>query len=280
VAFAFAVTLEPERMAAILTLTGIPAGADTFTITRTAPSGNSADVRGASDAAVTGATMILRDYEAPFDLDLDYEVTVWDGATVVATATATFHIDYAPECDAWLVDLAHPTNSLPATIQSLTELTFDQPAGVHQVLERRAPVLTTLPAHTPTGELIVLADTLAERDRMRNLFGSGYPFLLRTDPLQGIGNMYLGLTAFIEERILADGYAPQRRFRVACVQVERPDPAVYVPVAPNTYENVRATWATYGDLLAAVGTYEQLAYTYPADPEAGSTAMPWPPDDV
>ena len=184
------------------------------------------------------------------------------------------------ECPAWLVDLARPTNSLPAVIESMRELNFDAPAGVHRVLERRAPVMTTLPAYTPTAELVVLSDTLSERDRMRNLFGSGYPFLLRTDPLEGIGNMYLGLTQFVEERILSDGYAPQRRFRVACVQVERPDPGVFVPTAPNTYQNVKDTFATYQELKDTVGTYDQLAYTFPDDPDAAGAFVPWLPDDI
>jgi hypothetical protein len=278
-AVALAATVEPDRLSVRLETTGIPAGADTYTITRTAPSGNEAGVRGATGAPVTGVTMIARDWEAPFDLELVYTVTVYDGVTVVGTATVTVTVPWA-QCPAWLVDLARPTNSLAAVIESMRELNFDAPAGVHRVLERRAPVMTTLPAYTPTTELIVLADTLSERDRLRNLFGSGYPFLLRTDPAEGIGNMYLGLTQFVEERILTDGYAPQRRFRVACVQVERPDPAVFVPTAPNTYQNVKDTFATYADLLAAVGTYDQLAYTFPDDPDAESALVPWLPDDI
>jgi len=274
-------SVDPGRLDVRLQVDGIPAGADTYTITRTAPSGNVAGVRGATDAPVAAGatTMIVRDWEAPFDLELTYTVTVYDGTTVVGTATATITVPYG-RCPAWLVDLARPTNSLPATIESMQELDFDAPAGVHRVLERRAPVMTTLPAYTPTTELIVLADTLTERDRMRNLFGSGYPFLLRTDPRQGVGNMYLGLTEFVEERILADGYAPYRRFRVSCVQVERPDPAVFVPLAPNTYQNVKDTFADYAALQAAVGTYDQLAYTFPDDPDASGVFVPWLPDDV
>lgn len=277
-ALALTVSLEPDRLSARLDVTGIVAGADTFTITRTSPSGNVAGVRGAVDAAVTSTEELVRDYEAPFDLALVYKVTVYDGATVVGTASVAFTIPFA-ECEAWFVDLARPTNSLELTVENLAELAFEAAAGVHRVLNRRAPVLTTLPAWTPSGELSALTDTLAERDAMRDLLGSGYPFLLRTSPELGIGNIYFGVTGFVEERFLALGWAAERRFRIAVVQVERPDPFVYVPLAPNTYANVKASFATYAALKAAVGTYDELAYTFPAGTVA-SPINPWPPDDV
>ena len=96
----------------------------------------------------------------------------------------------------------------------------------------------------------MLTTTLAERDRVRLLLGSGYPFLLRAGDELGIGNMYLGVTEFVEERILTLGSAPYRRFRIATIEVEQPDPEIYVPLAPNTYAIVKATYATYALLKA------------------------------
>jgi hypothetical protein len=277
-AVALAAALEPDRLSVRLDVSGIPAGATTYTIERLSPSGNTAGVRGAVDTPVTGTTAVARDYEIPFDTQVVYTVTVHQNTTVVGTATATFTVTYTG-CDGWLVDIARPTNSLPVTIESIHELEFEVAAGVHRVLNRRAPVVTSLPAWTPKTELVVLTDTQPERDRVRALYGTGYPFLLRTDPAQGVGNMYLGLTDFVEERFLAAGDAPQRRFRAACVQVERPDPGLFVPAAPNTYANVKASYATYAALKAAVGTYDQLAYTFPANPDA-APSPPWLPDDI
>jgi len=278
VALALTLALDPARMAVRIQLDGIPAGADTYTIERKAPSGNVAAVRGADGAVVTGASAVVRDYEAPFDLDLVYTAWVYDGATALETTSAPFRVEYG-DCPAWLVDLARPTNSLVVTIESLRELAFGVAAGVHRVLARRAPVMTTLPAWTPTSELVTVHRTLAERDRMRALLGSGYPVLLRTSPEQGIGNMYLGVAGFVEERIFTLGDADERRFRTSVVQVERPDPGVFVPTPPNTYAVVTATYATYAEMQAAVGTYDGLAYTYPDDPEA-APITPWLPDDV
>jgi hypothetical protein len=270
------VTPDTDRYAARLQVDGVPAGADTFTINRTSPSGAVAGVRGAVGAPVGIPTEIVRDFELPLDVPVTYTVTVWDGATVVGTATVVFTITWG-ECPSWFVDLARPTNSLALTIESMVDLDFEAAVGVHRVLNRRDPVLTSLPSWTPSSELLVLTDTLSERDQMRALLGSGYPFLLRTTPELGVGNMYLGVTGFTEERFLTPGVAPERRFKVACVQVARPDPALYVPLAPNTYANVKAEFATYAALKAAVGTYDQLAYTYPT---GSSPVIPWLPSDV
>lgn len=276
-AVALTATAEPERDAVKLDVSGIPAGADTLTIERHSPSGNAAGVRGAVDRAVSGTTFSIRDYELPLGLSVHYVVTVYDGATVVGTASADFLIPYS-ECDAWLVDLARPTNSLQVTIESLTELAYSVPSGIHRVLDRRAPVVTALAGWTPSAELIVLTDDLEQRDKARYLFGSGYPFLLRTSPEQGVGNIYFALSEFVEERFLTLGTAAERRFRVACVQVERPDPGIYVPLAPNIYSNVKTTYASYTALKAGVASYDALAYSYPAG--VTNPLPPWPPDDI
>jgi hypothetical protein len=277
VAVALQATLESEKLAARLEVTGIPAGADTLTIERTSPSGSVAGVRGGVDAAVTGTSFLIRDYELPLDTTVTYTVTCYDGTTNVGSASAIFAIVYG-ECDAWLTDLARPTNSLQVRLESLAALAHTVPSGIHRVLDRRAPVVTALVAWTPSTELILLTETLDERDAVRALFGSGYPVLVRTTPEQGIGNLYLALSEFVEERFLTEGDAPERRFRCTCVQVERPDPAIYVPLAPNTYANAKATYATYADLKAALASYDELAYTYPTG--VTSPITPWLPDDV
>lgn len=275
------VTLDPARAAALIDVAGIiTAAGSTYTIERAAPSGNVAAVRGHAGADADAPEVIARDYEIPLNLAVVYTVTTYDAAgNPLAGATAApFTVDWML-CESWLVDIARPTNSLTLVIESLDALTFDFASGVHRVLDRRAPVLTTLPAYTPSGELILLTDTLEERDLVRTIIGNGYPVLLRTSPDLGIGNLYLGVTQFIEERFLSRGDQPERRFRLQTVQVERPDPSIYVPLPPNTYANVQATYATYADLQAAVGTYDQLAYTWPATVQPNPIA-PWLPDDV
>ena len=278
-ALALSVALEPVKLGAILTASGLPAGTTTLTIERTSPSGAVAGVRGAVGVATGGASSFTaHDYELPLDTTVSYKVTAYNASGAsLGTASAIFSIVYGL-CEAWLVDIARPTNSLQLVIESMVELDFGLPSGIHRVLDRRAPVVTALPAWTPSSELVVLTETLQERDQLRALLGSGYPFLLRTEPEQGIGNMYLALSEFVEERFLTPGVASERRFRISVVQVERPDPQVYVPVAPNTYANVKASFATYAALKAGVASYGDLAYIYP--PGTTSPIIPWLPDDV
>lgn len=271
-------SLDAERDGVLLSVSGLPGTGRTLTITRTSPSGNVAGVRGAVAVAFSGTSFLARDFEAPLDTDLVYAVTVYDaGGAQVGTASTAFRIPYS-DCAAWLVDLARPTNSLQVVVESLTELDYSVPSGIFRVLDRRAPVVVALPAYTPGTELVVLTTTELDRDKCRYLFGSGYPFELRTDPTQGVGNMYLAGSEYVEERFLSLGSAPERRFRVTAVQVDRPDPAVYVPLAPNNYANVKATYATYAALKAAVATYDALAYAYPSG--VANPLPPFPPDDV
>ena len=276
---ALEVTRDPSRENALLTLTGILPAAVTFTIERTSPSGNTAEVRGAVDAPTGGeTTAIVRDWEVPFNVEVDYLATFRDsGENIIDDAEATFTLEYQG-CEAWLVDLAEPTNSLAITIASFAELDFAVAAGVMRVLDRRAPVLVTLPAWTPEGELVLLTDTLVQRDQVRMLLGSGYPILLRTVPEQGVGNMYLGVTDFKEERFLTLGDAPQRQWTVDVVQVERPDPSVFVPVPPTVYAVVAADFDDYADLLDQAHTYDQVAYWDFTG--AASGTLPWLPSDV
>jgi len=273
------ITREATRENALIAIHGAAATAVTFTLERTSPSGATVAVRGAVDADLEGDPTLVRDWEVPFGVPLTYRATFYNasGAVVGTGASATFTLDYTG-CPAWLVDMARPTNSLAITIESFTPLDFEVGAGVIRVLDRRAPVLVTLPAWTPDAELVVLTDTLAQRDQVRSLLGSGYPFLLRTVPEQGVGNMYLGVTDFKEERILTLGTRPQRRFAIEVVQVERPNAAVFAPVPPTTYSQVAAIFANYADLLAQVGTYDALAYwTFDG---AASGTLPWLPSDV
>jgi hypothetical protein len=242
-------------------------------------SGNLVNVRGQVAVPVTTDEVSVRDWEVPLNIPVQYSVFSYDSAgnQIGSVWAPAFTVTWT-QCEAWLVDLARPTNSLPVEIVSFTELTFDIANGVHRVLGRRPPVVTTLPAYTPAGELDVLTETLVERDQVRNILGSGLPFLLRTTPDLGIGNMYLAVTQFVEVRLMQLGDRPQRQWRISVVQVERPDPSVIVPTPPNTYQNVKDTYATYADLLTAVQTYDGMLYTY--TPGQVSPIQPWPPDDV
>jgi hypothetical protein len=63
------------------------------------------------------------------------------------------------------------------------------------------------------------------------------------------------------------------------VQVARPDPGLFAPVAPLTYQARLEQWATYRAVVALGVSYQDLAYV-DADGPASPGGLPWLPDDV
>jgi hypothetical protein len=275
---ALTATLEPEVKDVRLDYTA-PAGAATVTFSRAGPSGVAASVRGWQDTPVTPGGVIARDFEAPIGVPLTYTATAENAAgTVIDTQTATITIPSAGCSDTWLNDLARVANSMVVAIESLPELDHPVPASVHEIITRRAPIVTSDIAHTPSLELSVLTDDLDARDQCRAILGNGVPVLLRTPPEDGIGNLYLSVLGFREQRIVTSGTVPARRFVVTGRQVQRPDPALYAPIGVAIYSHVTATFASYTALKAGRANYDAVLYDWAGS--APSDIVPWPPTDV
>lgn len=273
------VSIEPARKAVRLDVTA-QSGDTVLQVWRVGPSGVPAMVRGWESGVVVGAApVVVRDYEAPLGVALAYYLRAGPGAPAGAVWGPEAVTIEAEPCEVWLVDLSRPINSIRTEIQSLAELEYRVDAAVHYVIGRRAPVVTSLPANTAAGELVILTDDLGLAEIARSILGSGAPFLLRTTPELGVGNLYLAALGIVEGRIVPAGAAPWRRFRVAFVQVERPDPVVFVPLAPVTWAEVEAEYASWADVQAGVLTWDQLASTFPVMP-GGDPAVPWLPADV
>ena len=270
--------VEPEVKSVRLDYTA-PAGTATVTFSRTGPSGTPAAVRSWQDATAVPGAVIARDFEAPLGVPLLYTATAKNSAgTVIDTQTATVTVPAAGCADTWLNDLARVQNSMLVAIESLPELEHPVPAGVHEVIARRAPIVTSDIAHTPNFELSFLTVTLDDRDQARAVLSNGVPVLLRTPPEDGIGNLYFSVLGFREQRIVTLGTIPDRRFVVTARQVQRPDPVLYAPFGIATYAHVKATFATYAVLKAERVSYDAVLYDWSG--AAPSDIVPWPPDDV
>jgi hypothetical protein len=274
----FTAIVEPAYQNVMLTYT-VPAAGDQVTLSRTGPSGAAAVVRGWSDQAVAGGgTITARDYEAPIGVPLVYTATTEDGGATIDTQTVTITIPSAGCSDTWLNDLARVGNTLHVTLEAIPELAYPVPNTVHEVITRRAPIVTSDVAHTAQLEVSFLTESDDERDRARALLGNGVPVLLRTPPEDGVGNMYLSVLGFKEQRVVTLATIPDRRFVISARHVARPDPSLYVPLAAVLYDDVRDAYATYQELRAERATYDALLYGW-GGVEA-SDVVPWPPDDV
>ena len=273
------VTLDEARSAAIL-YPEPPAGTESLQLWRTGPSGTRAYVRGwAPPGSAYAPPLTVRDYEAPLGVPLVYEAAALDASGVVLETAepVTFTVPAAAVDDPWLVDIARPLNSLRVVVERFGEYDYDSPVGVHRVLNRRTPVVTGDASWAYKARLVFCTVDEDARTRARDALGNGVAVLLRTPPEQGVGNAYLAPVSFDEARVSRIAQYAERRFTVECVQVDRPDPSLYVPAVPVAYEAVAERYASYAAVAAAVPSYDALLYDYSAE---GSPVVPWPPDDV
>jgi hypothetical protein len=270
---------------AVKTTVVAPTGTRKLELWRTASdTGHDAGVRGyypmLFDPPLSSPLDLLAyDWETPLGIDVVYRARVTIDDTHVSPPGESAAVAITSDQD-WLTDLGRPTNSMPILVESLPELRYDTPVGVHRVLDRRDPVLTSAPAWTPAGQLTFTTETEQERDRARVIIGAGLPVLLRSPPERGVGNLFLGVVGFSEQRI--SRYAPHadRRFLLDIIQVARPDPSLFAPVPPLTYRERLAEWPLYSDVLVLGLSYQELPYAADQTGELVQISPPWLPDDV
>jgi hypothetical protein len=272
-------TVEPDVQAVRIEVT-VPAGNDRLAIYRVGPSGTRAYVRAYTEAAVSPGAVIARDFEAPLAVPLTYTAEVWaaPSGAVTTIALGTLTIEDGGCEDTWLTDLVRAGNTQRITMEHLDALDYDVPTGVHRVLNRRTPIVTSDVAWAPSFAMAFLTEDAADRERARACLGNGVPVLLRTPPANGIGSLYFSVQEWSEERIVRSARVQGRRFSVACVQVDRPNPLLFAPEPPTTYAQVEAAFADYAELLAERENYDAVLYDY-AGTEAADV-VPWPPSDV
>jgi hypothetical protein len=268
--------IQLDRMGVQLTIDYVD-GTDKLTVWRIATAtGAKAYVRGVVDRASSGTTTQVYDWEVPLNVELIYYAQV-DVAGVLSDVGSSAPITIEDDRD-WLVDLARPVNTFPIQLESMPELDFAGPVGVHRVLDRRDPILTAAAIWTPSGALSFVTGTREERDRARSVLGAGVPVLVRTPPSEGVGNFYCGVVTMREQRASRLAFHEDRRFVVDVVQVARPDPSVFVPLPTLTYQDRLDTWPLYQDVVNTGMTYSEIAYYFP--PGTVDPIPPWLPDDV
>lgn len=260
----------------------VPAGATRVWLRRVSPSGESAYVRGVVDLRVTPPVeLLLFDFEAPLGVTLEYHASSANdaGETSTTDTVATIAVPSSSSSDPWLVDVGQPGNSQQVVVESLAELEYGVPVGVHKVIGRRAPIVISDVAGYPSFELAFVTATELERECARAALGNGIPLLLKTSPEQGVGNLYLSVLGWGEQRPSRLALHADRRFRVKAQQVDRPDPKLVVPTTLiASYLDVREGFDDYADVKASRSSYQALMLTFGGGP--GGTVVPWAPDDV
>lgn len=267
-------------LAGVIADVGIPAGAVSLFLSRVADSGVITYVRGANPLTVLpSSSETVRDFEPPIGVPITYTAVVANATGEQSPAvSAAITLPSGGCSDTWLTDIAAPSNTQRVIIEALAELEYEAASGVHYVLNRRTPIVTSDIARAPSFELSLLTETDGEREKTRAALGNGVPILLRTPPENGIGSVYFIPTDWKEQRIITLATVQDRRFVISCVQVDRPDPILYVPVFTATYAGIRDAYDAYSELDTSRDTYDDVLHD-PAGAEAANI-VPWPPSDV
>jgi hypothetical protein len=204
---------------------GVPATSETLYLERSSDGSTWTPVSGGYGLAVTPGTTIVVDYEAPLGIALTYRAAVAnvDGASP-ATSDGPITVPSSASDDPWLIDLVEPANSQQVVVERLAELSHFVPTGVHNVIGRTAPIVTSDVSKAPTFELAFVTPSLAARDKARATLSSGHPVLLRTPPEHGVGELYLSVLSWIEQRPSRVATVTDRRFIVSGQEVDAPAP--------------------------------------------------------
>ena len=271
-----ALALE-SAVGAVRITVGVPAGAASLYVQRTAPDDPGVYVRGAAGSPVAPGAVVLRDYEAPVGADLEYAawVTNLAGEASTQASAGPVEIPSSPSDDPWLVDIGRPSNTQRVTLDHLAELDYVVNAGVHNIIGRRDPIVTSDIALAPAFELSFYTLDEGAREKARSALGSGFPVELRTAPEQGVGVLYLAVLGWKEQRPSRIAFHAERRFAVQAQQVVAPSPTLYAPLPPVTYDSLEAAVADYAALDAAYPDYDSIAIDFDLGGGA-SDSEPWP----
>ena len=164
---------------------------------------------------------------------------------VIVTGPLSVQLD---SDDDWLVDLDDARNTGPVLVESLSELTYTAPQGVHRIIGRRTPIVTSDIRWTPSGRLVLVTQTVDEARRVRDALGSSSPLLFRSTLERGVGNLYFVPGAsVVEQRMSRLATEPARRWLVELIEIDRPDPSLYTPLT-----------VTWGEVLSEFATWQEL----------------------
>ncbi|MFM8155510.1 MAG: hypothetical protein ACKOAF_05475 [Actinomycetes bacterium] len=234
-------------------------GYTTFTILRMI-NGGSQIVRGASSAALSSGAAFLRDFEAPQNTSVQYVAQVSGSAGTESSplVTATGQIDFKSDV---IFDLTRPSSPVPVFVESLPELSSDLGREVVWVAGRADPVVIMDVRRSPSGQLNLLADSLAQRDAISAAVAGGniVCFSPRFPSVSGFtGVTYYSVGQMREQRLVAAADEPGRRM-VLDIQQVAPPPSSFVPIDATTWQQVVDSGLSWAQANAAK-TWQSLAY--------------------
>lgn len=203
---------------------------------------NGVTVRGGE--ALTGDA-IVDDYEAPFGVDLVYELD--DSGAVTGRLDVT---------SAWLTSATDP--GMPVTVRDQDPRTYTAPGRTYQPLGSNWPVAVHTVRSVHEGTLDLLADH-AQSNQLRDLIADGTPLLLRTPAGCTVDDMWLW-PGVIDRTRQGPATNPLWLWSMQYQRVQ--DPSGSVTIDPsNAWAAVTATHPTWDELVASHPTWFDVALT-------------------
>jgi len=205
---------------------------------------------------VTNGQTTMRDYEAPLDLPVYYQIyqVTPDNGEVQTSNTVTVPSNGA----SWLKDPGYPSmNFKVPVVTSIQTLTRAARAGVFNVLDRPLPIVVTAKRQGPVGTLIAHTITDMQRNNLTDLLARGTTLLLQTPWAFGFGSQYVSIGDVEEARV---GVAQEtiRQWTLPFIVVDRPDGLAAIADSGATWSDVKSQFNTWADLTASGKSWSDL----------------------
>lgn len=195
------------------------------------------------------------DYEAPFGEPVRYRArgdgseTLWSNPSPNVQLTSTD--------GRWVLHpVSHPAARRICYVVSQPALELVASHGEFYALGRADPVITYGTPRSPKGNLVLYADSHAERDQIVRLLSATEPLVVRSPPDNGFPSTYIATGDVHAERVPD---LPRTTWDISAPWWNVALPVVPVTSLTQTYGDVALGYADYATIAATVPTYHDLA---------------------
>lgn len=248
-------SLIPDKAGVSIVVT-FPVTVTKVTVSRHDMNGTITVIRQGESLPLVNGTATVEDYEAPLDLAFNYEAVQ---ITPAGTDKATSNTITVPSGQmGWLKDPGQPGAALQLKIiTSIESLSRASRSGVFDILDRARPIVVSGVRGSATGQLVCHTLSDQERTAMHGLLDRGTVLLLQTPDPYGFGSRYVAI-ADVEESRVGLAMEQARRWTLPFIVVDRPEGLAAQPSSAKTWQAVKDTYPTWGDLAASGKSWRTL----------------------
>ena len=207
-------------------------------------------VRGSENIVMVEDSTFVADYEAAQNVPVEYRATITDGSeTVTSDWVLADNLDTGSD---YFFTLDNPYIGLPVNVEKNDVNSFGAPRTVVRVWGRSDPVVVSGVRELPSGTLVLITLSLAERDQlMLNLESGQLCALSPRYPTEGLPDVtYLSIGRVDVSRTSPYVFEDSRRFTMEYQTVKAP-PAYW------RYPLLEAS--TWGDVLADYANWQAVS---------------------